>query len=140
MKKLILFILVISLVLPSVSLADIGKTGVTDTFLGKWSYYFDAREYNKVSLRPADYDIESAELLIFENGSCYFSSFIIANGKVEANEPILGMWIGDDNAITMRFGDQIFKASYSPMTGMILQTLTDTYNMVRVPSYKPFEQ
>jgi hypothetical protein len=140
MKRLIAIILILTLAVPVTAIAATGKGSESNTFYGKWSYFFDAREYNKVSFKPVDFDLESADLYIFENGSCYFSYFKIKDGLVETDETITGMWIGNDSEITMRFNDVIFKATYSLITGMELKTLTDTYPMVRVPSYDPLAE
>ena len=137
MKRLIAIILILALSVPAAALAfDKGGTS-EETVFGKWSVYFDLREYNKTALQPVDFDVQSLDLYIYENGACYISIFKIKDGAVVPDSILSGIWIGDEKDITMRFGEQVYKASIDYMGVMTLQTMTVAFKMIRVDAADP---
>ena len=137
MKRLITIILILALAVPAAALADFKGGASTATVFGKWSVYFDVREINKTLLQKADFDIRAIDLYIFENGSCYISTFEIKDGTLSPNTTISGIWIGDEKDITMRFGEQVYKASIDYVGVLTLQTMNYAYKMLRVEPVDP---
>ena len=136
MKKLFSLILALALLLPAVSLADKLYGEQPNTVFGKWTLYFDAREYNKTSAYPMDFDIQSLDLYIFENGSCYISTLEIKNGVLTPSSIVTGMWIGNDNEITMQFGNVTYKAT-ATYGSLILHSMNSDFTLVHVYSIDP---
>ena len=137
MKRLIIIILIIAMTVPaSASVYEKGGTSHATVF-GKWTLYFDAREYNKTSLYPTDFDVQSLDLYIYENGSCYMSTMQIKNGQLTPPNTISGIWIGDDQNITMQYGDLTYKAYIDYVGTLHLQALSANFKMIRVESIDP---
>lgn len=103
MKRLITIILILALALPAAALADP---------VGMWSFYWDARELNEsLGSNRMSFDIESYNLYLFDDGSAYMSNCDVVNGKANFSLGALsGVWVGDDTELTIRVGDQTYKA------------------------------
>ena len=138
MKRLIALILIMAVLVPAAALADgLGKYGGTPaTVYGKWTLYFDAREYNKTAAYPMDFDIQAIDLYIYENGSCYFDTFEIRNGQLTNTNTVTGIWIGSDTDITMQFGELIYKANIE-LGSLVFHTMSSDFRMTRVYSIDP---
>jgi len=137
MKKLLTVILILAIAMPAAVLAEnAGRNIGTNSVFGKWTLYFDAREYNKTSAYPMDFDIQSIDLYIFENGSCYIVPFEIKNGTMTQTLPVSGIWIGNESEITMQFGDQVYKLTANPFS-VTLHTMNADFKLSPVYSIDP---
>lgn len=138
MKKLIAVTLILAvLALPVSGLGGTGKYGEQEfSVFGRWTMYFDAREYNKSVISGVDFDVISLDLYIFENGSCYILPFRLKDGAVQPTNVLTGMWMGDSTAVTMQFGDLIYKAeaNYGYLT---LRAISVEYTLYPVHSVDP---
>ena len=130
MKKLIAVILILALLLPAAALADPA---------GMWSFYWDARELNESlgSKNRMSFDIQCYNLYLFDDGSAYMSSCDVLNGKANFSLGALsGVWIGDNNDMTIRVGDQTYKAWIDEEDRLFLK-MTDkmAFIFTRISSY-----
>lgn len=143
MKKLLTIILILALLLPAAALAENGGRNIgNNSVFGKWTLYFDAREYNKTALYPMDFDIQSIDLYVFENGSCFIVPFEIKNGSMSQMLPLSGIWIGSESEITMQFGDQVYKLTANPFS-VTMHSMSSDFKLYPVYSIDPatyFEQ
>lgn len=115
MKKLIAVTLILAvLALPASGLGGSGKFGDQEiTVFGRWTMYYDAREYNQTAIVKTGFDVISLDLYIFENGSCYLLPFRMQDGKVEKLTSLDGIWFGSGNTVTMKFDDLVYTAEAS---------------------------
>ena len=139
MKKLLSIILILAVLVAPVSVQGSGgKFGeYNKSVFGRWTLYLDAREYNKTSIAPLDFDIQSLDLFIFENGACYLQTFELSNGAVKPSTPVTGMWIGDEESITMQFGDQVYKAD-AGWGILTLHTMGSDFTLTQINSIDPY--
>ena len=109
MKKLIIVILILAFALPVVSLSESSNTQIC----GKWSCYFDATQLSQASQDVLDFSLLVYDLYLFDNGSAYMTNLTI-HKKTQKPEfsygALTGVWIGNQSDMSIRVGDQTYKA------------------------------
>lgn len=80
---------------------------------GKWSFYYDIREWPKSLLDVIDNPVQSFELYLFPDGSANFTEMTInKKGKVDFSYGALsGVWLGDGDNLVIRVGSSTYKAT-----------------------------
>ena len=134
MKKLITIILILA-ILPAAALSEESAASP----VGMWSFYWDARELNESlgSKNRMSFDIQCYNLYIFDDGSAYMTSGNIRDGKTDFSMGALsGIWIGDANEMTIRVGNQTYKAWINESDRLFLK-MTDSMAFIftRISSY-----
>lgn len=99
--------------------------------VGKWSFYWDARELNR--LLGADrmsFDIQSYDLFLLDNGAAYMQKASVKNGKEDFSADMLsGIWLGDASDLTIRVGELTYKA-WIDASGRLFWKTTDQMAMI----------
>lgn len=105
--------------------------------VGKWSFYWDARELNKLlGSKRMSFDIQSYDLFLLDNGAAFMQRAIVKNGKEDFSADMLsGLWIGDAADLTIRVADLTYKAWISS-DGRLFLKMTD--QMASIYNKTPF--
>ena len=130
MKKLIIIFIVITLAFSSVSFAESGD----DLIIGKWSCNFDITQLAEVVQKVYDFSLIVYDLYLFDNGSAYLTNVTIPKktGKPDFSYGALsGIWIGSRDDMSIKIGDNIYKAKISE-DGYLLLYLTKALPMAFV--------
>lgn len=107
MKKIIVILLVFVMICGSFSFAE------DQNPRGMWSFYWDARELNvMLGSSRMSFDILFYNLYLFEDGSAFMTTGSLKNGKYDFKNgrEISGVWLGDAAGMTIRVGDNTYKA------------------------------
>ena len=109
--------------------------------VGKWSFYWDARELNKIlGKNRMSFEIQSYDLFLLDNGAAYMQKATVKRGKEDfAADMISGMWIGDAADLTIKLADMTYKAWISN-DGRLYLKMTDQmasiYNKTPLYNYE----
>jgi len=130
MRKLLAIVMIVLFALPSFSTAE----NEDNMILGKWSCYFDILKLPEKIQNVYDYSLIAYDLYLFDNGSVYMTQ-VITPKKTGTPQfsygAITGIWIGSRDDMTIKVGDQTYKATISD-DGYLLLFMTKTLPMAFV--------
>lgn len=108
--------------------------------VGMWSFYWDTKEYNELfkgTKAEMSDDIMCYNLYLFSDGSAYMTNGSGSTDRMNFSYGALsGVWIGDQNDLTIRVKDNTFKAWIDESDRLFLK-MTDSiaFLFFRIPSY-----
>lgn len=109
--------------------------------VGMWSFYWDAQSLNKqLGSKRMSFDINAINLYLFSNGSAYMTNCSVVDGDPDFSRGALdGLWIGNAEDMTIRVGEQTYKA-WIDDDGRLFLKMTDSmafiYTKIKNYDYK----
>ena len=99
--------------------------------VGMWSFYWDARELNKMlGSNRMSFDLQSYSLFLLDDGAAFLQHAVIKDGKKDFfPEMLSGIWIGNNSDITIKVDDLTFKA-WIDSTGRLFLKMTDQMALI----------
>lgn len=132
MKKLFVSIIIFVMLFSLPAFAETDPCGM-------WSFYWDARELNKLlGSGRMSFDMQFYNLYLFEDGSAFMTTGSLKNGKYDFKDgqEISGVWIGDAAGMTIRVGDGTYKAWIDDKDRLFFKMTDKMANIFyRVPLY-----
>ncbi len=141
MKKLLTFILILSLLLPAAALAD------PEAFAGRWCFYWDTRPMNEEhnNGKPMmSFLVNNYDLYLYEDGTAYFvAASITKTNTFNLNYPAAegSWWESADGTIRISVVNSVYKAELDDNGRLLVYMVKDIpYPYYRIPSYDFFAE